>query len=217
MNLELLEEGMRWRREEKPDWSKDFSSSTVYEKIYRERPDQLDEEWWRSQVNRLAKWRAMRSRKSGNTKDEITSRGRKLLPTLDKHYQSIKAKAGNAEPSLDNMQWRDIDPLFDVMGQIKQSSTPVFASKLSHFIFPRTFIVIDNQATGVFPYEILWCGLPAIWQNFQDKEEAKQMLAAEIRKHTPSICANYPFETKIAELWLIGYKARRNRMKTGEA
>lgn len=206
MNIELFESGMRWWSKNKPRWT---SLHSFYEELYAERPNQLNEEWWKSTVNRLADWRAIRSRKPPNTKKEIFERGLDRLPKLDQYYQLIRQRADKREPSLDNMTWENITPLFDVLCEIKGSRYPVMASKLGHFMFPRAFIVIDNEATAVFPYEVVWCGLQTAWQRFQEKEVAKQMLAAEIHKSTNNIHADYPFETKISEMWLIGYKHRR--------
>ena len=141
-------------------------------------------------------------------KGEIFARGLKRLRTIDKHYRHIKRRAGNREPSLENTSWEDIAQLFDVLCQIKGSKSPVFASKLGHFIFPRVFIVVDNEATAVFPYEFMWTGLQTAWRNFKQKARAKKMLERKILKYTSKIHENYPFETKIAEMWLIGYKHR---------
>ncbi len=207
MNLEFLETGMQWWVQNKPRWGKDFLHS-FYETLYAQRPSQLDEDWWRSSVDNLVAWRAIRSRTPPNTKAEIFRRGLDRLSTIDEHYQRIKKRAGNREPSFQNMPWADIAPLFEVLCQIKGSKSPVMASKLGHFIFPKTFIVIDNQATAVFPYEVIWVGLQSAWRGFEEKAKAKEILAKEIRTHTSRIHADYPFETKIAEMWLIGYKHR---------
>lgn len=203
MNLELFEVGLRWWLHNKPRWGLLHS---FYENLYAKRPDQLDDDWWRTRVDTLADWRAIRSRKPPNTKEEIFARGLERLSAMDEHYRRIKTRAGNQEPSLADIPWEDIAPLFDVLCQIKGSKSPVLASKLGHFIFPRAFIVIDNEATAVFPYEVMWCGLQSAWRSFQEKERAKEMLATELRKKTDRIHADYPFETKIAEMWLIGYK-----------
>lgn len=186
INLKILEEGIRWRKEKKLDWSKDFASS-FYDELYGKRPNHLNEEWWRSQVDRLWEWKAIRSNKPPNTKEEIFSRGKERLVALDEHYQTIKIKAGNAEPSLENVQWADIASLFELMGQIKGSNTPVFASKLGHFIFSKAFIVVDTEMTGLFPYELLWCGFQAIWQNFKDKEKAKKCWPQKFKNKHPFV------------------------------
>jgi hypothetical protein len=205
MNLELFEIGMRWWLQNKPRWGLLHS---FYEKLYATRPDHLNEDWWRSRVDTLADWRAIRSRTPPNTKQQIFTRGLARLEAMDKHYRRIRNRAGDQEPSFENTPWEDLEPLFDVLCQVKGGKSPVLASKLGHFIFPRLFIVIDNEATAVFPYEVMWCGLQVAWQNFQEKARAKEMLATEIRKHSSTIHAEYPFETKIAEMWLIGYKQR---------
>ena len=107
---------------------------------------------------------------------------------------------------MGTVTWEDIAPLFQVLGDIKGSASPVFASKLGHFLFPRVFVVIDNEATAAFPYEFIWSVLQLAWREFPDKDRARQMLAAEMGKDVEIVSSSFPFETKIPELWLIGYK-----------
>jgi len=207
MNLELLENGMRWWIEKKSRWGNDFLNS-FYQRLYSTRPSHLNKDWWCSIVDILGAWRAIRSPKPPNTKKEIYTRGLERLEALNEQYQHIQQQSSGREPTLDNVTWEDIAPLFDVLCQIKGGVSPVFPSKLGHFIFPCTFIIIDNEATAVFPYEFMWRVLQIAWQKFTEKEKAKQMLIKEIQKCTTNIHPKYPFETKIAEMWLIGYKHR---------
>jgi hypothetical protein len=159
-------------------------------------------------VERLAQWNAVRSSKPPNTKQEILERGLIRCPRLDQQFQQIRQKVGKREPSIDNLTWEDIAPLFDVMSEIKGCKSPVFASKLGHFMFPRAFFVIDNKATSTFPYEVVWRGLRDGWQSFTDKQLAKKLLTAEIPESIENLHPDYPFETKIPEMWLIGYNHR---------
>ncbi len=204
MNLEILQIGMQWWAHEKPRWGPDFLHG-FYEDLYRRRPPNLDEEWWTWTVQLLSEWRAIRSSKPPNTKEEITKRGLERLAAINEYYHAIRQRS-EGEPSLADMNWEALAPLFDVLCQIKGVKSPVFPSKLGHFLFPRTFIVIDNEATAVFPYEFMWRMLQTAWRGFREKDQAKEMLSAEIRKHAPRIHRDYPFETKIPELWLIGYR-----------
>jgi hypothetical protein len=206
MNLETLQLGIQWWAKEKPKWGEDFLQG-FYEDLYKARPLDLDEKWWGSTVDTLWKWRAIRSPKPPNTKKEIRERGLERLKVINEYYHAIR-QSSVGEPSLANMKWENIAPLFDVLCQIKGGRSPVLPSKLGHFLFPRLFIVIDNEATAIFPYEFMWRMLGIAWQEFREKDQAREILSAAIRKHSPSIHADYPFETKIAELWLIGYKHR---------
>lgn len=209
MDLELVGAGIQWWVKTKPDWRTDFLNS-FYEGLYAARPDELNEIWWSASVNRLAEWRAIRSPKPHNTKQEIFDRGSVSLATWNQRYQHMKRRAGNHEPSLENMEWADVAPLFNDLCEIKLSRSPVFASKLGHFMLPRTFIVLDNEATGLAPYEVAWRGLKAAWHEFEEKKEASVLLEQQIRKPGCSVHADYPFETKIAEMWLIGYNHRQD-------
>jgi hypothetical protein len=204
MNLEILRIGMQWW--EKSEWEHDFLHN-FYEQLYLTRPPSLDQKWWTSTVDLLWDWRAIRSRKPPNTKQEIYERGLERLAAINECYHAVRQQS-EGEPSLADMTWESLAPLFDVLCQIKGVKSPVFPSKLGHFLFPRTFIVIDNEATAVFPYEFMWRMLQTAWQGFAEKDQAKEMLSARIRQHAARIHPDYPFETKIPELWLIGYKHR---------
>ncbi len=205
MDIALFESGMHWWIQKKPQWT---LLNTFYQGLYETRPDHLDKPWWETTVNTLAKWRAFRSPIPPNTKNEIFNRGSQRLARIEQHYHEIRQQAGEREPSIDNVTWEDIAPLFAVLSEIKGGTSPVFASKLGHFIFPSVFFVIDNEATATFPYEVVWNGLQTGWQRFPQKEDARKLLEAELLKSTESIHRLYPYETKIPEMWLIGYNHR---------
>jgi hypothetical protein len=207
MNLEVLQAGIQWWSNNKRQWGTGFLNE-FYDQLYAQRPNQLNEQWWDSTVEVLASWRAIRSPKPPNTKEEIRTRGLTRLPLINQYYQEIR-RFDSGEPTLENTNWDNIARLYDVLCQIKGTKSPVLPSKLGHFLLPRVFIVIDNEATAIFPYEFIWRMLRLAWMEYQEKDQAKEILAAKIRQdQTTTINPNYPFETKIPELWLIGYKHR---------
>ncbi len=61
------------------------------------------------------------------------------------------------------------------------------------------------MATGIYPYELIWRSLQVAWRNFAEKDKAKEHLARRIRDCPAELTADFPFETVIPELWLIGY------------
>jgi len=200
---------MRWWAKNQQSWGTAYLHD-FYVDLYKSRPHVLDDNWWKRTVDMLWDWRAIRSPKPPNSKADIQERGLSRLSEINTHYQKIM-NASPAEPTLQSIDWDQIAPLYEIMSEIKGSPSPVFPSKLGHFIFPRIFIIVDNKATAVFPYEAGWQMLQAAWNNYKDKDNAKAILIKEIEVTVSSnIHPDYPFETKIPELWLIGYKHKQS-------
>jgi hypothetical protein len=204
ISLENLRSGIEWWRAS--NWGMDIINSE-YEGIYKARAPGLTQEWWDKTVDLLWAWKAIRSRKPPNTKAEIKKRGGgEQLARLSAIFASIRSSS-NSEPDIVSVQWDDISELFEISFEIKCSDkkvgSPVFGSKMCHFIFPKVFPVIDNLATGIFDYEFYWRGMRDEWQRFPYKDEAIAYLSSVIE--SPAIHPLYPFETKIVELSHIGY------------
>ena len=196
LTLDNLRAGLKWWLDS--DFPADFNYGE-YQGIYEIRADGITEDWWAATVECLGKWRAYRGPKEPNTKVAITKRGNDVLKEIAQHYDAIMEKA-DGEPSIAEMSWPDVEPLFETVLLIKPTSF-VFASKLCHFIFPNLFIVMDNTLTEVFYYEFYWRGMHGEWGRFNERDEARQILIDSINTNI-----NYPFETRIMELCHIGYK-----------
>jgi hypothetical protein len=202
LSLENLEQGLKWWQQSR--WPPDYLNQEYY-KIYQDRGGGLTEEWLAVTVDRLAKWTALRSSKPGNTKAKFLVLLKASLPNLRKEYQQI-LDLSRDEPSTNTASWQDIDALYRMMAHIKNGS-PVFGSKLGHFMFPNVFIVMDNRATGRMPYEYYWQGTVNEWRLFADKTTAINLLKTEIRRRTSQAPhEHYPYETKIMELCHVGDK-----------
>jgi hypothetical protein len=202
IDLDNFKSGLQWWS--KRDWPQDIHNADYYD-IYSAREAGPTEEWWRVTVDRLSKWHAYRGRKPPNTKADISARGIRNLIGIASQYEKLIAST-ETEPSISDLNWEDLTPLFAMVSDIKPGS-PVFAGKMCHFIFPRLFIVMDNLATSVFDYEFYWRGMKDEWSRFKAKEEAWNLLADAIGSDKP-LHPLYPFETKIMELSHIGYKHR---------
>jgi hypothetical protein len=200
ISLENLQAGLQWWRE--GDWPRDIHNADYYD-IYGTRSAGPTEKWWSATVDRLSQWRAYRGPNPPNTKADIFARGRRNLTNIAGQYAKLIASTG-AEPSIADLCWEDMAPLFAVASDIKPVS-PVFAGKMCHFLFPKLFIVMDNLATNVFDYEFYWRGMKDEWSRFKAKAEARNLLAEAIKSDKP-LHPLYPFETKIMELSHIGHK-----------
>jgi hypothetical protein len=201
VSLDNLRVGLRWGDER--GWWKDFANA-YYDAIYRERENGVTEQWWSATVDRLSKWRALRP---SFTKAVITARGAGRLSAITGQYRELKAKSAlvaesSTEPSIVDLCWEDVAPLFALASEIKPVKSPVFPSKMCHFLFPKLFIPMDNLATGILDYEFWWRGMKDEWCRFRDRDEAVRILTKAIGE---SLRPSYPLETKIMEISQIGY------------
>jgi hypothetical protein len=200
ISLDNLNAGLRWWR--MGGWPGDIHNADYYN-IYSVRAAGATEEWWIATVDRLSQWRAYRGRNPPNTKAEIAERGGQRLGAVAAQYAKLVASSGT-EPCIDDLCWEDVAALYTIVSEIKPGS-PVFAGKLCHFLLPKLFIVMDNLATSVFDYEFYWRGMKDEWCRFEEKAEARALLADAIKSNKP-LHPQYPHETKIMELSHIGHK-----------
>jgi hypothetical protein len=202
ISVENLVNGIRWWQKGK--WGSDILNGEYYD-IYSSLADGITEEWWVKTVDRLSRWHAYRGPCPPNTKTEILKSGHRILDKIRSEYTALIGKSSK-EPSITEMSWDDIATFFALAQSIKPKS-PVFGAKLSHFVFPKLFIVMDNLATNVFDYEFYWRGMRDEWQRFHEKDRARKELIRAINSDKP-VHPFYPHETKIMELSHIGYKHR---------
>jgi hypothetical protein len=204
ISLENLRSGIDWWQHS--NWPSDFHNLDYFD-FYQDRSHGLTDSWLEATVDRLAQWRAIRSPRKPNTKQDILASLRAMLDRLQAEYQCI-LDLSKAEPSVDTVSWQNINSLYSIAAQVKNGSA-VFASKLCHFMFPKVFIVMDNLGTQVMIYDYYWQGMVNEWNLFPDKEVLTSLLRAEIVEHsTHPIHRDYPFETKIMELCHVGDKWR---------
>lgn len=201
VSLDNLRVGIEWWLSK--GWPHDFHNS-FYHDIYDSRSTGLDQDWWNATVGRLGQWKAYRGLSPPNTRADILARGNAILERLSTHYTDVRT-ASNEEPSIMTLDWGAVAPLFDLAFSIKPSE--VFAGKLCHFMLPKAFFVMDNQATGVFDYEFLWRGLKDEFSRFTNMIEARTLLATSMQCKK-DLHPEYPFETKITELCCIGRHCR---------
>jgi hypothetical protein len=190
-------------------WPKDVDvRNTLYKDIYDAKKHGVTNDWWEATVERLSKWRATRCQ--GCTKVLIRKRGREQLNQISQQYDRLSAAE---EPCITDLEWTDLEELFNIASMIKLSKSPMFASKMCHFLFPKLFIVIDGKATGLGHYELYWRGLKDAWTKFEQKEEAKVILLKAINNtQNLPLHPNYPVETTIMEMCVIGYNNRPNNV-----
>lgn len=155
----------------------------------------ISESFWRFLVDELTHWRAIRPR----TKQWIFDQGIRKLPQLKRHYQRILDLHDGPEQSIEVMNWSELNELFSIAAEIKDVASPVFASKLCHFLLPPAFPVLDNTLvrSNWKTYEQYWSFCKNEWLGCTQKD----ILIAELQREMPtSPCSFYPWATKITEL-----------------
>ena len=100
---------------------------------------------WANLVDTLAAWKAIRPR----SKAEIWTRGGQRLPDLQRERTTILDQHNGHAPDLLVATWGEVEPLFTVAVWIKDVASPVFASKLCHFLLSDTFPVADRAMIGI--------------------------------------------------------------------
>lgn len=189
--------GIDFWLQKKPRWGRDFHNG-LYNHLAEMSLNGFTDEWWEEMIKILWEWVAIRPK----TKRFVHERGRARLVDLTKAYKHIVNKCAGKTPSNLLVEWKDIEPLFITAQSIKDVSSPVFASKLCHFILPSVFPVIDQEVLGGSKsYQDYWQFCKNLWLTTKDTDKLIKILTSKIGDN---VAPSYPFTTKIVELCLIG-------------
>jgi hypothetical protein len=193
-----LRAGIAYWRTEKPNWPQDFHNS-FYRELADLRRAGLTETWWEAMVHILRAWQASR----GKTDAFIRQHGRERLGQLQTEYAQIVRAAGAHIPDIEGAQWNTVSGLYACASSIKGVGSPVFGSKLCHFILPNVYPVIDGAVMGGYgaDYANYWLSCRMQWLASPDKAALRTTLAAAIGG---DVVEHYPWTTKIPELCTIG-------------
>ena len=162
--------------------------------------------WWSPTVDDLWAWKAIRPL----TKGAVLARGQSNLQHLQSEYARIQSILGNRIPSLSNLSWKDVDALYHVASKIKNVNSPVFGSKLCHFIMPDAFPVIDRNiikkakkviGASALSYGHYWQFCKSQWVSCAARAQLVQTMQKAIG---PNIFVHYPCAAKITELCISG-------------
>jgi hypothetical protein len=180
-------------------WPRDFHND-----FYREMADanpggRFDERWWEGFLPVLRAWRATRPRGS----DFLTSRARERFAALSRVWgESIRpvlARDG------EDVRWAEVAPFPELVAEIKNTGSPVFASKFCHFLAPALFPLVDNAAMGN-PYPTYAACFEAYRREWLSTEASERVVLTD--RLTELIRApladGYPLRNKVVELCLIG-------------
>jgi hypothetical protein len=192
----------------KKHWPDDFHNR-VYWNLKRWLEEGINQNWWRKIVVLLQSWQANRP----YSRDRIFENGLPYLDALKDQFIALKGEHGGY-PSLGAVQLDEIRPLFDTAVQIKRTKkkSPVFPSKLCHFLFPTVFFIADREAirivdTDYFDY---WEESKREWYDASSKEQLVLVLRNQIEKSSKFelLFEDYPFPIKVTELCRIGHRKK---------
>jgi len=191
-----------WRS--RRSWPSDFHNAD-YARWSQENPNgDFTMVWWGPFLKTLQGWIATRPI-SGRV---LTERFMAAIPALAEAWQL------SCEPFLDrditSVSWEDVQAFPNVVATIKPTLTPspVFTSKFCHFLLPRVFPVVDNEALGgSWPsYETYFRFVQDEWSATQPATQAE--LEAALRTLIESAgrpaFPGFPMVNKIVELRLMG-------------
>lgn len=186
-------------------WPRDFHNN-FYQDLHLRRQHGLNTQWWSPTVDDLWRWKAIRPLKKGI----VLARGQNNLEHLQRGYAGVQGILGNRTPSLSNLDWKDVANLYHIVSRIKNVNSPVFGSKLCHFIMPDAFPVMDSnmieklrEVTGVsaHSYQDYWQFCKSQWVGCVAQDQLVRTMQKAIG---PNIFLHYPYAAKITELCLSG-------------
>ena len=177
-----------------------------YKRLQSNLTDGVTEGAWSKLVDDLSAWRALRPL----SKSEAFERGLARLPLLETARRSLIADGSETEPSINTAKWSDAAPLYDIARSIKGSSSPVFPSKLCHFLAPRLYPVCDGEfaGTSVRGYRNFWSESRLALISCVDLAGLQRELEAVL---PGASLDGYPWETKIIDLCCAGEQALAER------
>jgi len=183
-------------------WGDDFNNAE-YEQWARANPHgHFTLEWWEGFLPTLHRWRATRPFSGA----ELTTRFRDGVAALNTAWQTSCAPYLGQD--ISTVTWEQVEAFPTEVANIKPTKSPVFTSKVCHFLLPKVFPVVDNEALGNrWPtYEAYFRAVQEIWAETDPEvqEELVSVLRKLIESASSVVFTAYPMINKIVELRLIG-------------
>jgi hypothetical protein len=205
---ELADGVVYWR--DLTNWPSDFHNAD-YEQWVKENPHgAFTLEWWEPFLARLRTWIATRPVASA----VLTKRFTAAMPTLTEAWQETCEAHFDAD--IATVTWEQVAAFPQVVETIKpmkQTPSAVFTSKFCHFLLPRVFPVVDNEALGNnwASYEHYFRFVQAQW--LATPPEVQHDLVAALTKRIEetgaTVVPGFPMANKIVELRLMGRRYPR--------
>jgi hypothetical protein len=184
-------------------WGADFNNAE-YKVWAVENPNgNFTLEWWEQyQGPRLKRWLAARP----FSVEELTPRFMNCAPTLSLAWR--KACAPYIQRHISIVSWEEVEAFPNEVATIKptKSPSPVFTSKFCHFLLPKIFPVVDNEAVGGGwrTYRAYFKFVQYEWDSTEPAVQTDLIRALTKAIGQNQIFSGYPMINKIIELRLIG-------------
>ncbi len=192
-----LNQGIEYWRH--TNWPQDFHNA-FYQHIAAIRAQGLfNQEWWDAFLPILRQWRATRPRSS----EYLTERAQNRFDALNNIWnQNIVPVIGQ---DIEAIEWINIAPFVSSVAEIKNVHSPVFSSKLCHFLAPHIFPVVDNAAMGnpFESYEEYFNSGRQEWRE-TDNETRRALMDIIANEIGPDMVPDYPVKSKVIELCFVG-------------
>lgn len=200
LNPEYIENGIAfWNRR---GWSADLHNSFYVKHVPAMRPvdGRFDLDWWNRVWPTLRGWSATRR---GGSRTSMTQRAEQQFPTLERLWRDNVSR--HISEDIDAVQWSDVSEFAAHVSYIKGVSSPVFTSKLCHFLIPQVFPVVDNWAMGnpYSTYGEYYQTAQSMWR--KTDADTKNLLVSRLANLVgPEMDPLFPTACKLVELHLIG-------------
>jgi hypothetical protein len=186
-------------------WPADLNNAE-YDEWARNNPNgNFTLDWWQQyQLPRLREWRATRPY-SGAV---LTPRYTECVTALEAAWQA--ACAPNLERDITSVTWEEVMAFPNKVAKIKPTNapSPTFTSKFCHFLLPKVFPVVDNDAVaggwGLGNYQTYFKFVQYEWSSTDASTRADLITALTEATGSTQLYSGYPIVNKIVELRLIG-------------
>ena len=185
-----------WRN---TNWPQDFHNG-FYQHLGEIRAQGLfNQKWWDAYLPILRQWRATRPKSSAYMTQRAQNSFNALNSIWNQDIVPVMAQ------DIETIEWQIIAPFVRLVAEIKNVHSPVFCSKLCHFLAPHIFPVVDNAAMGnpFDSYEEYFSAGRREW--YETENDTRNILIDLISNEIgTNMVPDYPIKCKIIELCFIG-------------
>jgi hypothetical protein len=200
-----LNAGATWWRT-KTNWPADFHNRDYPVMAAESSNGRFDAAWWAKVQPRLTQWNAFRPTPRSVVAAQVAAQA----DALARAWRSACEPLREVDISAAQVTWEALHAFPDVVATLKPTRSPVFPSKLCHFLLPKVFPVLDGVALGrqSSTYERYFKEVKGTWE--VTHPETRDALVAEMTRLVEQLdrplAPEFPLVTKIVELALIGQR-----------
>lgn len=190
--------------QESTNWPRDYHAAWYQTCLPAIQPTNgvFDRRWWDRCWPVLQHWRATRR---GGGRALMTRRAEERFDALRTAWS--EAVAPHLSQDIAELEWHQIERLPIIAAQIKNVGSPVFSSKLCHFLAPNIFPVVDNKAMGnpFRSYQDYFTTGRSEWfqTDHVTQRSLVEVLTLSVGRPLPAV---FPLKCKLIELCMIGRK-----------